>query len=79
MARTLTLDDSVGLCDAGTEVATRARGRTQSRPAGTDILNDPEARVAEGCSFSLGDVPVLDEIDFVRNVKLQGLRQRGTR
>lgn len=24
-----------------------------------DILNDPEARVAEGGSFSLGDVPVL--------------------
>ena len=44
-----------------------------------DILNDPETRVAEGGSFSLGDVPVLDEIDFVRDVKLQGLRQRGTR
>ena len=44
-----------------------------------DILNDPEARVAEGGSLSLGDVPVMDEIDFVRDMKLQGLRQRGMR
>jgi len=43
-----------------------------------DILNDPEARVAEGGSLSLGDLPVLDEIDFVPDIKLQGLRQRGT-